>query len=213
MSTRSLCCWQYWQQRRTKWQARSHKVASRTKAPQGVFLLSASSVILKDILCMANLWELRGTTQIRECRDKNVEWSLCLRYDNYTASLHSLKWAKGRLCQLAWFSIAEWPIPSSLMLYKSALFRNLQPHPLIFGLPITMKDDDDRTVSRSGSANQNNNKNDNQSVEPTNSTPNKSTTHSTPRQNTRASNSHQFATDVVARAAAVIRMLAIRLIN
>jgi hypothetical protein len=83
-------------------------------------------------------------------------------YDNYTPSLHSLNRAKGRLCQLAWFSIAEWPIPSSLMLYESAPFRNLQPHPLIFGLPITMKDDDDRTVSRSGSANQNNNKNDNQ---------------------------------------------------
>jgi hypothetical protein len=91
------------------------------------------------------------------------EWSLCLRYDNYTASLHSLKRAKGQLiCQLAWFSVAEWPIPSSLMLYESAPFRNLQPHLLIFGLPITMKDDDDRTVSRSGSANQNNNKNDNQ---------------------------------------------------
>ena len=50
-------------------------------------------------------------------------------------------------------------------------------------------------------------------VEPTYSTPSKSTTHSTPRQNTRASTSHQFATDVVARAAAVIGMLAIRLIN
>jgi hypothetical protein len=50
-------------------------------------------------------------------------------------------------------------------------------------------------------------------VEPAYSTPNKSTTHSTPRQNTRASNSHQFATDVVAQAAAVIGMLAIRLIN
>jgi hypothetical protein len=52
-----------------------------------------------------------------------------------------------------------------------------------------------------------------ETVEPTNSTPNKSTTHSTPRQNTRASNSHQFATDVVAQAAAVIGMLAIRLTN
>jgi hypothetical protein len=51
-------------------------------------------------------------------------------------------------------------------------------------------------------------------VKPTNSTPKQSLTHSTTSQNiTRASNSHQFATDVVARAVAVIGTLATRLIN
>ncbi len=51
-------------------------------------------------------------------------------------------------------------------------------------------------------------------VHPTNSTPKQSPTHSTPSQNTtRTINNHRFATDVVARAAAVIGTLATRLIN
>jgi hypothetical protein len=45
-------------------------------------------------------------------------------------------------------------------------------------------------------------------VDTTNSTPRQSTTNSTPRQNTRATPSHRFATDVVAKAAAVIGTLA-----
>jgi hypothetical protein len=50
-------------------------------------------------------------------------------------------------------------------------------------------------------------------VDPTNATPKHSTTNSTPRQNTRASTSHRFATDEIARVAAVIGTIAFRLIN
>jgi hypothetical protein len=55
---------------------------------------------------------------------------------------------------------------------------------------------------------------DGQIVHPTNSAPKQSPTHSTPSQNTtRTINIHRFATDVVARAAAIMGTLATRLIN
>jgi hypothetical protein len=67
-------------------------------------------------------------------------------YENVAPEKYSITAAKDRLCQTTFFGIAEWPIPSALLLYETHPFSKLQPNPVSFGLPANNKTQVDAAV-------------------------------------------------------------------
>jgi hypothetical protein len=56
-------------------------------------------------------------------------------YEAVGPERYPIEAAKDRLCRTPFFGIAEWPIPSALLLYETHPFSKLQPNPVSFGLP------------------------------------------------------------------------------
>lgn len=61
-------------------------------------------------------------------------------YHEYNASIHKLADAKYRLCQSAWFSVEEQPIPAQLLLYEPVTkwthLSQILPNPVVFDLTV-----------------------------------------------------------------------------
>lgn len=56
-------------------------------------------------------------------------------YHPFQPEIHTVEEAKSRMCRMLWFSLSDFQVVSSLLLYESGVFQRLAPNPVVFDLP------------------------------------------------------------------------------
>lgn len=85
----------------------------------------------------AHTWE-KFVKYVQRPKYRNVVTKMlngAYAYADFDVLRHTVPNAKARLCSMAWFGLSEMPVASQMTLYETVDFRQLEPNPVIFGLP------------------------------------------------------------------------------